>query len=230
MNISQNIKVAVDAVVFGYEEGQVRILLIKQKFGVYKDRWALPGGFVLDGESLSGAVERELREESGVAVDYMEQLCTFGDDVARDPRAQVISVAYLALVNPSKLRLRASSDAKEAKWFPADNIPELAFDHNTIIAKGLERLKAKVSYQPLGFDLLEKEFPFSDLENLYRAILGRDIDRRNFRKKLMSFGFLEETDKMRKIGSGRPAKLFVFNKQEYRRLESEGIHFEIKYA
>lgn len=227
---NQNINIAVDAIVIAYKEQQMFILLIKQKYGVYKDRWSLPGGFVLDGETLSSAVKRELKEEAGISVNYLEQLYTFGDNLTRDPRGQVISVAYFALVNPSKLKLKANTDAQDAQWFPINKLPKLAFDHKKIVDKALERLVGKLQYQPIGFDLLNKEFAFSDLENLYKTILGKNIDRRNFRKKIMSFELLEETDKIQQIGSGRPAKMFRFNKTKYRLLEKEGFHFEIKFA
>ncbi|MEM6630310.1 MAG: NUDIX domain-containing protein [Bacteroidota bacterium] len=226
----QDIKIAVDAVVFGYNRENLLILLVQQKFGPYKDQWVLPGGFVLNGESLNQAVNRELQEEAGIKVDYLEQLYTFGDEVGRDPRGQVISIAYLALVNPQKLYLKADTDAQDAQWFPIKNFPSLGFDHTQIIEKGLQRLKAKLQYQPIGFDLLEEEFPFSDLENLYQVILGRPLDRRNFRKKMLSFDILTETNKIRKVGSGRPAKLFRFNREKYKEKEQTGFHFEIKYA
>ncbi|MDF1698033.1 MAG: NUDIX domain-containing protein [Saprospiraceae bacterium] len=226
----QNINIAVDAIVIAYKEQQLFILLIQQKYGIYKGSWSLPGGFVLDGESLSGAVQRELKEEAGIKVNYLEQLYTFGDDVTRDPRGQVVSVAYFALVNPSKFKLQANTDAQDAQWFPANDLPSLAFDHAKIIDKAIERIKGKLMYQPIGFDLLNKEFAFSDLENLYKTILGKNIDRRNFRKKIMSFEILEETDKIQQIGSGRPAKMYRFKKSKYRQLEKEGFHFEIKFA
>ena len=230
LHTSQNIRIAVDAVVFGYNREQLLILLIQQKYGPFKDRWVLPGGFMLNGESLIHAVNRELQEETGIEVDYLEQLFTFGDEVERDPRGQVISVAYLALVNPQKLDLKAATDAQDAQWFPVGSYPNLGFDHAKIIEKGLQRLQAKLQYQPVGFDLLEEEFPFSDLENLYQVILRRPLDRRNFRKKILSFGILTETDKIRKVGSGRPAKLFRFDREKYKEKEQTGFHFEIKYA
>jgi len=227
---NQNINLAVDAVVVAYSNQKLFILLIQQKFGVFKDTWSLPGGFVVEGETLSEAVKRELKEEAGITVNYMEQLYTFGDKVDRDPRGQVISVAYFALVNPSKFKLKASTDAKDAKWFPINRLPKLAFDHKTIIKKAMERIEAKLMYQPIGFDLLNKEFAFSDLENLYKSILGKEIDRRNFRKKIMSFNLLLQTGNIQKIGSGRPATMFKFNKRKYKQLEKEGFHFEIKFA
>ena len=230
MDKKQKIFVAVDAVVFGYQNSQLHILLIKQKYGAMKGKWVLPGGFVKDKEGLTDAVKRELKEETGITVSYLEQLYTFGDDPKRDPRMQVVTVAYFALVNPKKLHLKADTDAEDAQWFDVSKLPKLGYDHNKIIKVGLERLKGKLTYQPIGFDLLDKEFPFSDLENLYRTILGKEIDRRNFRKKMLSFGLLQETDKIRKEGSGRPAKLFTFNKQKYKQLAKEGFMFEIKYV
>lgn len=230
MSKTQNIKLAVDAVVFGYQNNQLYVLLIKQKFGIAKGLWSLPGGFVLNNESLTQAVERELQEEAGIKVNYLEQLYTFGDDVKRDPRNHTVSVAYFALVNPTKWTLKANTDAEDAQWFPITKIPKLAYDHKKIVKVGIERLKGKLTYQPIGFDLLEKEFPFSDLEHLYTTILGKEIDRRNFRKKMLSFDILQETKRMKKIGSGRPAKLFTFNKQKYNALVKEGFHFEIKYV
>ncbi len=230
MELSQNIKIAVDAIVFGYSENNLNVLLIKQKFGLLKNKWALVGGFVKDDETLHAAVNRELQEEAGIKVNYLEQLYTFGDDVQRDPRFRVISVAYFALVNSTQLILKPDTDADDAKWFPINNIPALAFDHATIIEIAQQRLKNKLTYQPIGFDLLPSEFLFSDLENLYCTILGKEIDRRNFRKKLQSFGILEETDKFSEKKSGRPAKLFRFNKLKYNQLTQEGFLFEINFA
>lgn len=230
MATEQKIRIAVDAVVFGYHNNNLHVLLIRQKYGLMKGKWVLPGGFVKNNEGLTEAVKRELKEETGITVSYLEQLYTFGDDPKRDPRMQVVSVAYFALVNPKKLQLQPDTDAEDAKWFQIGGLPKLGYDHNRIVNTGLERLKGKLTYQPIGFDLLDKEFPFSDLENLYGSILGREIDRRNFRKKMLSFGLLQETKKIRKEGSGRPAKLFTFNKQKYNKLAKEGFVFEIKYV
>jgi len=229
MKIHQNIKVAVDAVVFGYSENKLKILLIQQKFGTATNKWALPGGFVKDIETLEQAVIRELNEETGVKANYLEQLYTFGA-TNRDERARVITISYIALINPKNYSLKADTDAKDAKWFDINDVPKLAFDHKDIITKGLERLKAKINYQPIGFELLNSKFPFSDLENLYQTILSKKIDRRNFRKKLLSFEILQETTEFQNIGSGRPAKLYKFNNQKYKELEQNGFHFEIKFA
>ncbi len=223
----QDIKVAVDAVVFGYDAKQLSVLLIKRGVEPFKDSWALPGGLVMDDESLETAVTRELKEETGVQIDYLEQLYTFGKP-GRDPRNRVVSVSYFGLVRPNHFKIQAATDAKEVQWFPVKELPDLAFDHGTILNIAKERLKAKLQYQPIGFDLLNKEFPFSDLENLYTTILDHKIDRRNFRKKILSFEIVEETDKIHQKGSGRPAKLFKFNNKKYNQLLNEGFHFEIK--
>lgn len=132
--------------------------MIKQKYGIMKNQWALVGGFVKDGETLHTAVNRELEEEAGIKVNYLEQLQTFGDDVDRDPRFQVISVAYFALVNSTKIIVKADTDAEDAQWFPVNDLPKLAFDHQLILDTAKQRLKNKLTYQPVGFDLLPKEF------------------------------------------------------------------------
>ncbi|WP_458628737.1 NUDIX hydrolase [Winogradskyella sp. PC D3.3] len=230
MALQQNIKVAVDAVVFGYEsKGNLSVLLIRRGVNPYKNAWALPGGLVLEDESLEAAVKRELKEETGVKIDYLEQLYTFGKP-KRDPRNRVVSVSYFALVRPNHFKIKGDTDAAEAKWFSVNDLPKLAFDHKTIFNTAEKRLKGKLVYQPVGFDLLNPEFPFSDLEHLYATILGQDVDRRNFRKKIMSFGFVEETDKIHQEGSGRPAKLFKFNKTKYDALVDNGFHLDIKFV
>ncbi|CAC9972414.1 NUDIX hydrolase [Flavobacterium panici] len=226
----QNIRIAVDAIVFGYKNNDLYVLLIEQQFGTSEKYWALPGGLVQNSESLSDAVIRELHEETNVQLTFMEQLYTFGDDIYRDSRNRVISVAYYALVDASNLDIKANTDAERVQWCKIDEIPALAFDHNLILEKAISRLKSKLTYEPIGFDLLPEEFLFSDLENLYCTILEKEIDRRNFRKKILSFDILEETEKFSPIKTGRPAKLFKFNKQKYNELTQKGFHFEIKFA
>jgi 8-oxo-dGTP diphosphatase len=228
-NKSSSIKIAVDAIVFGYsKQDGVSVLLIQRKYEPFKAAWALPGGFVLEPESLEQAVERELQEETGITVNYLEQLYTFGAP-DRDPRKRVIAVAYFGLVKSSKFQqLKASTDAAEAKWFSIKKVPALAFDHKTILQMGIERLRSKVRYQPIGFELLDKKFPFSDLEKLYAALLDKPINRRNFSKKILSFGFLEETGEVAKsTGKGRPSHMYQFNQKRYRELEKAGFHFEV---
>ena len=162
MKIKQDIKLAVDIVLFGYENNQLFILLIKQKYGKYKDQWSLPGGFVKNDEGIKKTALRELKEESGVVVKELEQLYTFGDDINRDHRHRVVTVSYFGTVIPSAMKLHASTDSSDAQWFPIDKISKLPYDHNKILNTAYARLKAKLNYQPIGFNLLSSKFPFSD--------------------------------------------------------------------
>ena len=223
---ASSIKLTVDAVVFGYEDGVISVLLIQRKYGPFKNQWALPGGFVQENESLEAAVERELQEETGVKINYLEQLYTFGQP-QRDPRGRVVSVAYFGLVRPNTFKIAASTDASKVQWFDIRELPKLAFDHMDILNTAIARLQAKITYEPIGFELLDKKFPFSDLEKLYTTLLGRPIDRRNFRKKILSFKVLDELNEKVSKGSGRPANLFQFNQRRYFQLKRDGIIFEI---
>lgn len=222
----QSIKLSVDAVVFGYEEGNISVLLIRRKYEPFKGDWAIPGGFVDNNESLEAAVERELFEETGVKINYLEQLYSFGK-LSRDPRGRVVSIAYFGLVRPNTFKIFASTDAEEVAWFNIKELPKLAFDHKEILNMAIERLQAKITYEPIGFELLDKKFPFSDLEKLYTTLLDREIDRRNFRKKILGLNVLDELDEKISKGSGRPANLFQFNQKRYFQLKREGIIFEI---
>ena len=228
MPVHQNIKLSVDAVVFGYTSAEgLSVLLIKRTQEPFRGQWALPGGLVRDDESLEQAVERELHEETGVSINYLEQLYSFGQP-ERDPRNRVVSVAYYGLVKPDAFRPSASNEASEVAWFPVQSIPPLAFDHSTIVGVATRRLRSKMQYEPIGFELLDKKFPFSELEKLYAAVLDRPIDRRNFKKKIMKFGFLEETtEKQQLSGAGRPGNLYRFNEEKYFQLKREGIAFEL---
>jgi len=228
-NKVSKIKVAVDAIVFGYSRiDGVSVLLIRRKYPPFKNSWAIPGGFVLDHESLEEAVHRELLEETGIKVNYLEQLYSFGEP-ARDPRQRVISIAYFALVKSSLYaKLKASTDAEEAAWFSINKLPQLAFDHKEILQTAVERVRAKIRYQPIGFELLDKKFPFADLEKLYATLLDKEIDRRNFTKKILSLGLLEDTGELAPAaGAGRPSKIYQFNRKRYDQLLKEGMHFEV---
>jgi 8-oxo-dGTP diphosphatase len=222
--IKQDIKVTVDAIVFGYNQGNgISVLLIKRKVEPFKNEWALPGGFVLDHETLEEAVERELREEAGVSINYLEQLFTFGKP-DRDPRMRIVSVSYFGLVKSADFSLFASTDAAEAAWFNIYELPALAFDHKDIVEKAIARLRAKITYEPIGFELLDRKFLFSDLEHLYTLLLGREIDRRNFKRKMMSLGLVIELDeKAPSVTAGRPGKLYSFDSDKYNQLKINGF-------
>jgi 8-oxo-dGTP diphosphatase len=226
MTQPSHISLAVDAVVFGYTPNRrIRVLLIQRRFPPFEGKWALPGGFVEGDESLEGAVSRELKEETGLHINYLEQLYTFGDP-GRDPRKRVVSVVYFALVRPDAYTLHAQTGAQDAAWFDIHELPEVAFDHREIVERAIQRLRSKITYEPIGFELLGEKFPFSELQALYEALLEDSIDHRNFRRKLKSLGILEELPETRKQpGSGRPARLYRFNKDRYFKLKEAGVMF-----
>ena len=216
----------VDCVVFGFDSGELKVLLIQRGLPPYKGRWALPGGFVRLQETLDAAARRELAEEAGISDVFLEQLYSFGE-VGRDPRERVVSVAYYALVKLSDHRLKAATDAAHAQWFPLSKVPGLAFDHADILAVASERLKGKVRYQPIGFELLPNKFTLSQLQHLYEAVLEVRLDKRNFRKKVLGFGLLLPLKETQMAGRHRPAQLFQFDEAKYEKLKKRGFLFEL---
>ncbi len=201
--------VTVDVVIITLRGEELQVLLVKRDLAPYKGRWAIPGGFVHIDESLEAAARRELREETGVADVYLEQLYTFGDP-GRDPRGRVISVAYIALV-PAPLAVEAGSDAREARWWPLSKLPALAFDHDKILQLALTRLRYKIEYSAVGFRLLPECFTLSELQRAYEIILGEPLDKRNFRRRIMEAKVIESTDDIR-AGEGRPARMYRFRR------------------
>ncbi len=218
--------VTVDCVVFGLDEGDLKLMLIQRELDPFKHQWALPGGFVHIDEDLEEAARRELDEETGISKAYLEQLYTEGA-VERDPRGRVITVAYYALTNLEDHNIVAATDAENAGWFSIHDLPTLAFDHRKIIGVALERLRNKVRYTPVGFELLPKKFTLSELQALYETILERPLDKRNFRKKILGMGLLIETDEVEKDVAHRAARLYRFNRKEYRQLSRQGFNFAI---
>ena len=210
--------VTVDVVVFGYDGGpDLKLLLIQRGGEPFKGQWALPGGFVDMDEDLEASALRELEEETGVRDLFVEQLYTFGAP-GRDPRGRVISVAYFALVNLTDHPAVAASDAEQAEWYPLHDLPELAFDHARIIDMATNRLRAKVRYQPIGFELLPEEFTLAELQALYETVLGvPEFNKRNFRTRIMKTGILEEVGRQENVPH-RPAVLYRFNEDMYRQL------------
>src|SRR6266436_3962267 len=216
----------VDCVVFGLDESELKVLLIERALEPFKGKWALPGGFVRVDETLDEAARRELQEEAGLINIFLEQLYTFGA-VDRDPRERVVSVAYYALVKLSEHEARAATDAANAEWFPISKTPKLAFDHAEILAAALARLKGKVRYQPIGFELLPPKFTLSQLQHIYEAVLETDLDKRNFRKKVLSFGLLVPLKETQMAGRHRPAQLFRFDADKYDKLKKRAFNFEL---
>ncbi len=218
--------VTVDCVVFGFDEGDLKVLLVRRDVDPFRGKWALPGGFVREEESLEEAARRELREETGIEKLYLEQLYTFGD-LGRDPRGRVITVAYYALVKLAAYDVNAATDASSAAWFPVADVSRLAFDHEKILEVALARLKAKVRYQPIGFELLPVKFALSELQHLYEAILESPLDKRNFRKKILSTGLLLELDEIQQDVAHRAARLYRFDDRKYRQLARRGFDFQL---
>lgn len=216
----------VDCVVFGLDDEDLKVMLIQRDLPPFEGEWALPGGFVHVEETIDEAARRELEEETGLENVFLEQLYTFGA-LDRDPRERVVSVAYYALVNLFDHRVQAATDAREAAWFPAHDVPSLAFDHVDILAAALERLRGKLAYKPLGFELLPKKFALSRLQRLYEVVLDCELDKRNFRKKVLATGLLVETNDVQQDVAHRAARLYRFDIRKYEQLARDGFHFEI---
>lgn len=216
----------VDCVVFGLDDEDLKVLLIQRKQPPFAGSWALPGGFVDMDETLDEAARRELREETNLSTSYLEQLYTFGAP-DRDPRERVVSVAYYALVNLRDHEIRAASDAQNVGWFSVDELPTLAFDHERILDMACARLRGKVRYQPLGFELLPKKFTLRQLQSLYEKVLGHTLDKRNFRKKMLAMDLLVELDEVEQDVRHRAARLYRFDRAKYQRLEKRGFSFEV---
>ncbi len=216
----------VDIVVFALDEKDLQVMLIQRDIDPFEGRWALPGGFVRVDETLENAARRELEEETGLKNIFLEQLYTFSDQ-DRDPRERVITVAYFALVNLQGHEVKASTDARNAAWFSISDLPELAFDHDQILTAALDRLHGKVRYQPIGFELLPEKFPLRSLQHLYEVILDRELDKRNFRKKILSMDILVELNEIEKDVAHRAARLYRFDKKKYDRKTRKGFNFEV---
>ena len=206
---------SVDCVVFGYNEGKVQVLLIERNAEPFKGSWALPGELVPMNANLTGL--------SNI---FMEQFYTFGS-VDRHPAGRVATVGYYSLVGSNNYRPIASSWAKSIRWFDIDDLPKLAFDHERILQKGINTLKRRVRYRPVGFELLSEKFTLSELQDLYEALLDSKFDKPNFRKKILSMDLLIQLDELQENVSHRPAKLFKFDESRYRVLREDGFVFDI---
>lgn len=218
--------IATDCVIFGFDGGELKLLLTEREKEPFRNKWALPGGFVFPAETTEACALRILQEKAGISQVFMEQLYTFSA-VNRDPRERIISVAYYALVNKQAYELIAGRDTLQAEWFSLSELPELAFDHSEIVELAIERLKGKVSYQPVGFELLDEKFTLSQLQAVYESILGKTIDKRNFRKKLLAMGVLKESGEKEQNVPHKAAMLYCFDKQAYEAKTKEGFHFEL---
>jgi len=222
-SLRTDVQVTVDLVVFTIREQRLHVLLVQRAIPPFEGRWVLPGGFIREGESLEHAAARELKEETGVEDVYLEQLFTFGDP-GRDPRGRVVTVAYYALISADTRPLAARTDARAAQWWPVASHPPLAFDHEGILTYAIERLRNKLEYTTVGFELLPRRFTLGELQAVYEAILGRPLDKRNFRRKLALLGILKPVKEQRRE-RGRPAQLFEFSARQFAKLKDVGIIF-----
>lgn len=199
--------VTTDIVIFTLQDGQLKVLLIQRANDPYKNHWGLPGGFIEINEDLQTAALRELKEETGVSGVYLEQLYTFGKP-DRDPRERVISVAYYALVPIDYLHIRADSDAKNVAWFACKHLPVLAFDHKQIIELARNRLASKLDYSTIALQFMPVHFTLSALQKVYEIIMDMALDKRNFRKRILSLDCIEQTGESSRDGKHRPARLY----------------------
>ncbi|MEY3376542.1 MAG: hypothetical protein RL463_852 [Bacteroidota bacterium] len=215
-----------DCVIFSFDGAHLRLLLIKRDNEPFKNQWALPGGFVRIEETTEGCAARVLQEKAGLENVFIEQLYTFGA-LDRDPRERVISVAYFALINKHLYELSAGINTVQAEWFDINELPKIAFDHLEIVNQALKRLKGKVRYQPVGFELLDEKFTLPQLQQLYEAILGTAIDKRNFRKKIIGMNLLIALDEKEQNVAHKAARYYSFDKIAYQDLSESGFNFEI---
>ncbi len=217
---------ASDCVIFGFDGGDLKVLLTEREKEPFKNKWALPGGFVFIEETTEECAKRILHEKTGIKNVFVEQLFTFSE-IDRDPRERIVSVSYYALVNTYQYELIAGRDTLKTEWFALSDLPKLGFDHAKIIKMALQRIKGKVNYQPIGFELLNEKFTLSQLQQLYEAILEVQIDKRNFRKKILGMALLKELDEKEKNVAHKAARFYSFDKKAYKELTQKGFYFEL---
>ena len=215
--------VTTDCVIFGFDGGELKVLLVERGLEPHKGRWAFPGGFVKMDESCEEGALRELEEETALKGTYVQQFHTYSDP-NRDPRERVITVAFFALVRIQEVE--AGDDANKAQWFTIDEVPQLAFDHDVILRDALKRLRERIHFQPIGFELLPEKFTMRQLQNLYEAILDVHFDRGNFSKKMLHFNILTPLEETVRPTPKREARLYRFNKESYDELKQKGFRLE----
>lgn len=215
--------VTTDCVIFGFDGHSLQVLLIERGIEPYRGRWAFPGGFLNPDETAEDGALRELKEETGLTGAYIEQFHAYTDP-HRDPRERVITIAYYALVR--KQEVHGGDDAARAKWFPIDEVPQLAFDHDRILRDAMRKLRERIHFEPIGFELLPEKFTMKDLQLLYEAILDVKFDRRNFSKKMIHYSLLTQLDETIWPTAKREAQLYSFNKEKYDEFKKKGFQIE----
>lgn len=217
---------SIDCLIFGFQDSKLEVLLVKHAEGIIKGSWALPGGWVTYNENIDDAAGRILGDLTGVGNLYLEQLHAFGE-VDRYPNKRVITIAYIALTKPENYQLIPGFTASDAKWYDVKDIHELPYDHSNILQSGLDSLRRKVRYEPIGFNLLPEKFTLRELQELYEAILDVKLDKPNFRRKIMKMNLLIPCNEKQEGVSHRAARLYRFDKEIYDKLKNKGFNFEL---
>lgn len=215
--------VTTDCVIFGFDGVKLKVLLIERGVEPFKGRWAFPGGFIKMDESAEEGALRELKEETGLTGAYIKQFHAFTDP-NRDPRERVITIAYYALVRIQDVK--GGDDAAKAQWFDLGEVPALAFDHDRILRKAMQELRKQIHFEPIGFELLPEKFTMSALQHLYEAILDVKFDRRNFSKKMLHFGLLDQLEEKAKVSQAKESVLYTFNAERYNEMKQKGFRLE----
>ena len=215
--------VTTDCVIFGFDGRELQVLLIERGIEPFKGKWAFPGGFLNMDETAGEGALRELKEETGLENAYIEQFNTYSDP-GRDPRERVITIAHYALVRIQEVK--GGDDAAKAQWFPIDEVPQLAFDHDKILRDAMRKLRERIHFEPIGFELLPEKFTMKELQILYESILGVKFDRRNFAKKMMHYELLNQLDETVRPTAKRDALLYSFNKENYELFKKKGFQLE----
>jgi len=218
--------VSVDIVIFRFEGKSLRVLLVQRGVDPYKHAWALPGEMVKSDENLDAAADRVLHELTSLSDVYLEQVASFGDP-SRHPAGRAFTVAYYSLIGTTSHPVSPNGWATSAQYFDVEELPDLAFDHSAVLQTCLNRLRERVRSRPIGFELLPRVFSLSDLQNLYESILGETLDKRNFRKKILSMGIVEDTGELQSNVNHRPAKLYRFDESRYEALVLKGFSFAV---
>ena len=215
--------VTTDCVIFGFDGSELQVLLIERGIEPFKGKWAFPGGFLNMDETAGEGAMRELKEETGLENAYIEQFNTYSEP-GRDPRERVITIAHYALVRIQEVK--GGDDAAKAQWFPIDEVPQLAFDHDKILRDAMRKLRERIHFEPIGFELLPEKFTMKELQILYESILGVKFDRRNFAKKMMHYELLNQLDETVRPTAKRDALLYSFNKENYELFKKKGFQLE----
>nr|WP_315218613.1 NUDIX domain-containing protein [uncultured Flavobacterium sp.] len=219
-------EISIDCIIFGFNNGILEVLLVKHAIGNSIGEWGLPGGFINEKEGIDAAAHRLLLELTGLDNIFLEQIKAFGNP-KRIPTNRVITIGYYALINREEYDVKAGLTVSEAKWYKIDSIPHLIYDHNEILDFGLKKLQTRILKAPIGFNLLPEKFTLLQLMHLYEEILGKELDKSNFRRKILKMKLLVALDEKQQDVSHRAAQLYQFDSKIYAKLSQKGFNFEL---